>query len=199
MTGNDIVDMQVAAKESNWKRRGFLEKLFTKDEQACILGSVSPFITVWRLWTMKESVYKIHNRLSAERSFAPTRIACTIDNASVGRINFDGESYWTRTESTNAYTYTIAGNERGIQPTHSGSHFRLAQTERSDVRLMIEQQLIRHYTLLSGIPVKELMLQKDDRGIPHLLCLSSQEQIPVSITHHGNYAAFTINLNPVLV
>ena len=30
MIGNDIVDLSLAAIQSNWQRRGFLEKQFTK-------------------------------------------------------------------------------------------------------------------------------------------------------------------------
>ena len=30
-TGNDIVDLSLAKTESNWKRKGFLEKIFTEN------------------------------------------------------------------------------------------------------------------------------------------------------------------------
>jgi hypothetical protein len=33
MIGNDVVDLALAQKESNWKRKGFLNKLFTSVEQ----------------------------------------------------------------------------------------------------------------------------------------------------------------------
>ena len=33
MIGNDIVDLDLARKESNWKRKGFLDKIFSLQEQ----------------------------------------------------------------------------------------------------------------------------------------------------------------------
>ena len=35
--GNDIVDLNLAKTESNWQRKGFLEKQFTQKEQEEIL------------------------------------------------------------------------------------------------------------------------------------------------------------------
>ena len=39
MIGNDIVDLALAQKESNWKRKGFLNKIFTEKEQLLILNA----------------------------------------------------------------------------------------------------------------------------------------------------------------
>ena len=62
MIGNDIVDFQKAALESNWLREGYLDKLFCKEEKELILDSKNPHQMVWLLWTMKEAGYKIHFR-----------------------------------------------------------------------------------------------------------------------------------------
>ena len=40
MIGNDIVDLKLAKNQSNWQRKGFLEKQFTEEEQKTIL-------TIW--------------------------------------------------------------------------------------------------------------------------------------------------------
>lgn len=63
MTGNDIVDIKQAAAESNWKRKGFLEKIFTPHEQEYIGQSALPEEMVWKLWSMKESAYNIYINL----------------------------------------------------------------------------------------------------------------------------------------
>jgi len=55
LIGNDIVDLQCARKESNWQRKGFLEKQFTDLEQEIIFRVENSFETVWRLWSMKEA------------------------------------------------------------------------------------------------------------------------------------------------
>ena len=36
MIGNDVVDLATAKNENNWRRKGYLEKLFTEEEIAII-------------------------------------------------------------------------------------------------------------------------------------------------------------------
>ena len=59
MVGNDIVDLKHAALESNWQRKGFLNKVFTSSEKQYIQDAENPFQMVWLIWSMKESAYKI--------------------------------------------------------------------------------------------------------------------------------------------
>ena len=51
MIGNDIVDLAFALKKSNWKRKGYLDKIFTNHEQLLIIKSDNPENMVWNLWT----------------------------------------------------------------------------------------------------------------------------------------------------
>lgn len=76
MIGNDLVDLKLAAKQSNWQRKGFLDKLFTPIEQGYILNSDNPFETVWLLWSMKESAYKVYLQMHNDRFFAPKKLMC---------------------------------------------------------------------------------------------------------------------------
>ena len=62
MIGNDIVDLELAAVQSNWRRKGFLEKVFTASEREIISSGEDPDLTVWLLWSMKEAAYKAHQR-----------------------------------------------------------------------------------------------------------------------------------------
>ncbi|MFT4791790.1 MAG: phosphopantetheinyl transferase (holo-ACP synthase), partial [Arcticibacterium sp.] len=58
MIGNDVVDLKVAALESNWMRLGFLDKVFSEEEQEVILNSENKSQMVWLFWSMKEAAYK---------------------------------------------------------------------------------------------------------------------------------------------
>lgn len=92
MIGNDVVDLELARTESNWKRKGFLQKLFTQSEQALILQHHDPEIMVWILWSMKEGAYKIHNRQTGLRAFIPHKLECSIsintESNILGRVVF---------------------------------------------------------------------------------------------------------------
>lgn len=74
MIGNDVVDLILARKESNWKRKGYLNKLFTTSEQELISNSTNPEEMVWMLWSIKESVYKAYQRIKYNEGFYPTKI-----------------------------------------------------------------------------------------------------------------------------
>ena len=78
MRGNDIIDIKAAAQESNWRRTGFLQKIFTSRECSYIKESVEPDKRVWTLWSIKESVYKSYTRQCGGRLFAPKYISCIL-------------------------------------------------------------------------------------------------------------------------
>lgn len=112
MIGNDIIDLALSRIESNWKRKGFIDKVFTENEQKIISSSENPEITVWSLWSRKEAAYKIYHRQTKNRVFIPKRIECDvtrIQNAYFfGKVKIDGVAFATRTEVTTAYIYTEA-------------------------------------------------------------------------------------------
>lgn len=111
MIGNDIVDLDVARCQSNWQRKGFLDKIFTIKEQRLILDAENPELLVWNLWTRKEAAYKIFNRSAQIRAFIPLRIECNVINEFEGTISIDHQTYFTQTESKESSVYTIAVSE----------------------------------------------------------------------------------------
>jgi phosphopantetheinyl transferase (holo-ACP synthase) len=111
MIGNDIVDLKLALKESNWRRRGFLNKIFTSKEQQLILNSENQDRMVWNLWSRKEASYKIYNRQTAIRGFFPLRLECDFKDETTGTISIDDFVYHTQTEIASNYIYTVAVTE----------------------------------------------------------------------------------------
>lgn len=108
MIGNDIVDLALARKESNWKRNGFLNKLFTSDEQLFIESSINQEVRVWDLWSRKEAVYKIFNRATGIRKFNPIQLECLDSNLDIGKMVFEDQVYYTKTKITSEFIYTEA-------------------------------------------------------------------------------------------
>jgi len=192
MTGNDIVDLATAAVESNWKRKGFLEKIFTAQEQQYIRKAVSPEEMVWRLWSMKESAYKIYTRQYGQRFFAPQKFSCTILNGPAGKVEIKDATYHTVTYTHKKYIYSIARlNEPGTV-SFSDCCFRITATDFGKQQQFIYERMISHYAIVSGEEKNDIEIIKDRNGIPFLYCRQDKRNIPVSITHHGSYAAFTI-------
>ncbi len=108
MIGNDIVHLALAKKESNWKRKGYLDKIFTKNEQLLIASSENPDVMVWNLWSRKEAVYKIYNRKTGIRAFIPLKIECFEVASEIGIVYCLGQTYYTKTEITKEFVNTIA-------------------------------------------------------------------------------------------
>ncbi len=112
MIGNDIVDLALAKKESNWKRKGFLDKIFTEKEQLMISNAENLEVMVWNLWSRKEAAYKIYNRQTGIRAYNPLQIECfdlKISNEFYfGKVIIKDLSYYTKTAISSEFVHTIA-------------------------------------------------------------------------------------------
>jgi phosphopantetheinyl transferase (holo-ACP synthase) len=108
MIGNDVVDLELSRKESNWQRNRFLDKIFTKKEQFLIQKSRNQEIAIWNLWSRKEAVYKIWNRETGIRKYNPIQFECFNLDLEFGKVTFESKLYFTNTEITNDFIHTIA-------------------------------------------------------------------------------------------
>jgi phosphopantetheinyl transferase (holo-ACP synthase) len=108
MIGNDIVDLALALKESNWKRKGYLDKIFTKNEQIRIIKSDYPENWVWNLWSRKEAAYKIFNRNTGIRIYNPIQFECFDTDKLIGKVTNNGILYYTKTEINLDYIHTVS-------------------------------------------------------------------------------------------
>ncbi len=108
MIGNDVVDLELAKTENNWQRKGFLDKIFSKNEQILIQKSKNQEIAVWNLWSRKEATYKIWNRETGIRKYNPIQFECLDLDTEIGKVIYDSINYYTKTEISNKFIYTIA-------------------------------------------------------------------------------------------
>jgi phosphopantetheinyl transferase (holo-ACP synthase) len=105
MIGNDIIDLELAAKESNWLRPGYLNKIFTADEQSTILTAPDPTVMVWLLWSCKEAVYKIVHRHTRRRTYAPLHFNCSLSS---NTVTHNGRLYPFKSRQTGHCIHTVA-------------------------------------------------------------------------------------------
>ena len=108
MIGNDIVDLNLSRIESNWQRKGFLNKIFTAKEQIFIQNSINQEFTIWNLWTRKEAAYKIYVQETKTTGYFPLKIECDFDNELYGTVTINDKKYHTKTEISVDYIYTVA-------------------------------------------------------------------------------------------
>ena len=112
MIGNDVIDLALAKTQSNPKRKGFVDKLFTEQEQLMISKSMNPDLMIWNLWSRKEAAYKIYNRQTGIRAFIPKQLECAdieiTENVIIGTISIDDYRYFTHTFIDDDFIHTIA-------------------------------------------------------------------------------------------
>ncbi|WP_298396502.1 4'-phosphopantetheinyl transferase superfamily protein [Flavobacterium sp.] len=108
MIGNDVVDLGLASTQSNWKRKGYLSKIFTDLEQEFISKSSNPNEMVWNLWSRKEAVYKIILQQNGKRGYYPKKIECLNTDNDNGIVVYQNDAFFTTTETSQEFIHSIA-------------------------------------------------------------------------------------------
>ena len=183
MIGNDIVDLNLAKTQSNWQRKGFLEKQFTRQEQDEIWQSENPFLKVWLFWSMKEAAYKCHVQESQERFFAPKKISCKIVSNKNGFVKIKNKKYYLNYLLSKSYIYSVAAITNDFKMV-SESFF---ITKNDCSTKIINKKLLSYFPL-------ETQLKKNELGIPYLYQQNEKMPISISKSHHGNYGAFAFSI-----
>jgi phosphopantetheinyl transferase (holo-ACP synthase) len=181
LIGNDIIDLSLAKIESNWQRRGFLEKQFTTNEQQLILAATNSFSLVWRFWSMKEAAYKVFTQQNEMCFFAPKKFDCLLISNKEGMVLYKDEIFYSSSIVTQDYIFTLASYEKSIKPY---SKFTMPQ----DIDIMIKIKL-EDITTFSAIEIEQ---KKSKNGAPFYYYKDILLTRSCSISHHGNYGVFSL-------
>lgn len=180
MIGNDIIDLSLAKTQSNFQRKGFLEKLFSANEQQLILNAPNSFEMVWRLWSMKEAAYKIYTQQHSIRFFSPKKFECKLTKELNGEICFKEQNFYSSSIINQYYIFTIAN---------------LKNEKRSYSEMMspnqIDSKIKNKLNDLTGLNISEIVQKKSRNGAPSYHYKKNLLTSSCSISHHGNYGAYS--------
>lgn len=191
MIGNDIVDLKMAALESNWKRPRFLDKVFSNEEQWLILNSVNQSQMVWLLWSMKEAAYKIYVQQYGERIFNPKKLRCELVSKREGLVNFNGNQYATKSEIRDDFINTLAYSE---EPKTTIIHrFKIKESSYKIQSHTAKQKLLKAFSELKKVSIKKLEIKNNKNSVPRLFYDGNKQNDSFSIAHHGFYASYAIS------
>ncbi len=195
MIGNDIVDLHHAVQHHNWRRPGYVEKVFTIAERDQIAQSQTPDRLVWTLWSVKESAYKLSMQAGAVRKYAPKQIEAQLvtvedDGVASYSAHYEGQKCRVLVEQTASYVHSVA-----LPWMMSGNKIRtrqmqLSSNELTEQRSYLRQALYRDYATQSETRWEEYSLQKNTEGVPILIYGGEQLQLPLSFSHHGRFGTF---------
>ena len=177
MIGNDLVDLKQAALESNWHRKGYLDKICTLKEQQLILNAKEPAGMMWLIWSIKEAAYKIENRLTKKRFYAPKEFSCeylSFDNKQASaEVNYKGKTYYTQSGIESHKLHSIAFlNTTDYQAIHIH-------------HLAYSDKYIQEFNIISH----EYLLSKDKEGLPFVYSVKTGQRYVASVSHHGEFLA----------
>jgi len=190
MIGNDIVDLEIANIQSDWQRKGFLHKIFTNQEQIMIERAKNPFQLVWLFWSMKESAYKCHAKKMQKRFFAPIKLQCELISESEGLVLINDERYFTNSRITRDYIFTEASNVRNTMVEQD--FFNLNGKVYATSSFAVRHKLKKAISKSLKVSIDALSIKKNVLGIPKLYQNEKQLQVSFSMSHHGNYGAYSI-------
>jgi len=182
MVGNDIIDLTKARETSNWEHSRFLDKVFTATEKEAIKNSEDPFQCIWRLWSMKESAYKIYVQQFRAPFFNPKKINCKQINSKKGSVIIKNETYTTLSKTTSSYIYTTAFSSESIN-----SFSKKIKIPEKKQRKKSHFQLLKMFSKLHQLDLSALKIKKCCLGIPSIYYKNKKLQHSISITHHGKF------------
>lgn len=181
MIGNDIVDIQLARQQSNWRRPRYLDKIFTSQEQEYIRQSAIPEQMVWRLWSMKEAAYKLYIQVYPGRFYNPRAFKCSLN---LSEVNYRTFKCYVQTKITSNYIIS----EARISPTKMSSEvikFNGVSTPKQSK--FLKSKLLSDVAEALHCQINQLEFVKQPYGIPTIQY--NQKDINVSLSHHGYYGA----------
>lgn len=171
MIGNDIIDLPFSRTESNWQRKGWLQKIFSAEELLFIAEATDQEQMVWLLWSMKESAYKIINRQTHITSYNPKAFQCSnikyFGDIAEGIVRFKNAVIRSQSVISREFIHTTAS----------------IQNNCTDISVYIWNE-----SECSAPPLPGTMVLKDEYGIPYLPG-PLQSKRPVSKSHHGRFEA----------
>ena len=190
MIGNDIVDLNAAKINSRWQEQRFLDKLFTQKEQSYILRDNFRFQNIWRLWSMKESAYKIYSRNIKELVFIPKKFSCDVTSETCGTVTYDNHIVNTKTSEDINVVYTVAQ----LQETFKiAEYFKFKKLSQSDTSEQLKQKAILAFATPQRISESDISIVKNTFGVPQFVLFGKVQDAFLTLTHHGNYGGFAIS------
>lgn len=190
MIGNDVVDLKEAAFQTNWRRVGFMAKVFGAGEQQAIEKAVDKDVFVWLLWSMKEAAYKAHQRIfNLSRQVNWLDYECSVQqlniNGASGLVYIGDKSYHTSTVISSDFVHTHAVGQADLEvevlcKTDAGNRFK--------TRLL--ELVSNRFNLSAG----EVSLRKNSFGIPAVYRGQKEIFSSFSFSGHGRFYAMSLFL-----
>ncbi len=187
--GNDIVDLSCALALDKASDPRYLQKICLPSEWRQIHASSSPNLTLWRIWTIKEAVYKAITQVQHFRAFIPKKIEVTLLDELWAESQTNWGNYIAQTSSTKDYLHSLAATQKA---TLLEATTRVVdQLNPAQAGELLRQRLLEDYATQQQLDVLHLKVQKL-LELPWIY--QNEQRLPcrLSLSHHGTFGAYAI-------
>lgn len=172
MLGNDVVDLKLAKHQIRWNTKAFQQKILHPIEIEKHKNTPLNFIDFWKIWTLKESAYKAHQRkYNLSPKINPFHFIVEFLSANRSKVIFEEDKYEMITHIDKNLIYSYS----------KGSNFHSVQNFNIEAKNSRFQKHLKRSQL-------DLKIRKNENEIPFMV--SDNKSKPISITHHGKYFAY---------
>jgi len=218
-TGNDIISL-AHINTLRTREMRFYDKVLTPSEleiyRAGDCGSMPFEIFVWLAWSIKEAAFKYQSRSMADIVFSPLKIHIQSINypqqnaiKNFGRLQYEttsfpeefafqgiascgGAFFHFRSVIYQELIHTVVNKDEafgniwwGIKIIECSDH----QSQSAEVRSFLLKKL------QAVLPNQKLSIAKTEAGRPVILNEAKEMNLPVSITHHYHFVAYSFLLS----
>ena len=163
---------------------------------------------VWLLWSIKESAFKYLQRIDPELLFTPVKFGITQLNIPkgyflvsfdgnentltiTGNVEFDNYKIYSRSVIYKELISSVVDADKDFKGVYSAIKY-IDSTVNTVQSAAVRSFLIDHLVKETG--TSNLTIGKNADSIPILFEGAKELQIPVSLSHHGHYIAYSFKL-----
>jgi len=217
-TGNDIVSLN-AINKTRTNQPGFYSKILSDTEKALYKELLPAGIAfenfVWLLWSIKESAYKYLQRNTPGLVFSPTRFvvqrieppfgyattnieSSETEGTGFGNrpvlksvITFGSDTLYSKSFIYRELIVSVVNSNEDFENTSWGIKFISSsdpEYQSTAVRIFLVARLNK-LLKLDGVTIS-----KSPHGFPLILSHDEHIEIPVSLSHHDQWVAYSFQL-----
>ena len=205
--GNDVVDLGTDGACGKSRDRRFVSRVLTASEQNRLAESQHPDACLWAMWAAKEAAYKAVSRIFPDISAWPGRYETVFDHPGLPRqfagtvstpeVSVCVRLHWDEnrvhcvgligsSELWQDLTAHVFEPDYDAHPEIQSSAKQLSAAARTAAAAAIGL----HTGLPQGL-VKIERTRVSQRSVPPVVKIQGiHTEIPVSLSHHGRFAAF---------
>lgn len=187
MIGFDIVSLTESQFDSEDRMVAYATKVLTESEMSWWQNQPNQFMALWKLWTIKESVFKIESKLGAERLLVPKKYEVLVGeerNGEIGGIRKEEErkvlgtlgSYLAISHEGPDWVYSAVAQTAEEMKAIRVAHFALEDDNPDFQSMAVHQQL------------SQFLEQNPEIAAG----LTAESSIDISVSHHGLWGGFAI-------